>query len=88
MEHLPDGSLLCTALVNSLKEISWWLLSYGSAVEVLAPPALRLTFTQIAQEMATLYDVSSPPQLYMDTILVAEDTPAPYQPDSQPNGNP
>ncbi len=55
METLPDGSLVCTAVVNSVREISWWILSYGSAAEVLSPPELRATFAQIASEMAALY---------------------------------
>ncbi|HZP82987.1 MAG TPA: transcriptional regulator [Chthonomonadaceae bacterium] len=55
METEPDGSLVCTAVVNSVKEISWWILSYGSAAEVLSPPELRAAFAQTAREMAALY---------------------------------
>jgi predicted DNA-binding transcriptional regulator YafY len=55
METLPDGSLVATAVVNSVKEITWWVLSYGSAAEILSPPELRAAFAQIASEMASLY---------------------------------
>lgn len=55
MEILPDNSLLCKAVVNSLKEIAWWILSYGSAAEVISPPELRTVFAQTAREMAALY---------------------------------
>jgi predicted DNA-binding transcriptional regulator YafY len=55
METQPDGSLICTAVVNSIKEISWWILSYGSAAEVLSPPELRAIFAQTARDMAALY---------------------------------
>ena len=50
-----SGALVCTAPVNSIKEISWWILSYGSRAEVLAPPELRAQFAQAVQEMSSMY---------------------------------
>lgn len=55
MEAQPNGSLVCTAVVNSLKEITWWILSYGSSAEALAPPELRADLARTTQEMAALY---------------------------------
>lgn len=55
MEMQPDGSLVCTAVVNSTKEIGWWILSYGSAAEVLTPMELREEFARTTQAMAALY---------------------------------
>jgi predicted DNA-binding transcriptional regulator YafY len=55
MNREADGSLLCTAVVNNLKEIAWWILSYGRAAEVLAPPELRAEFAETTQAMAALY---------------------------------
>lgn len=54
-ETQTDGSLLCTAVVNSVKEIGWWILSFGSAAEVLSPPELRAEFAQTTRAMAALY---------------------------------
>ena len=55
MVYESDGSLVCTVAVNSLKEISWWILSYGSRAEVLSPPELRAQFAQVAQELTSRY---------------------------------
>ncbi|HZT43639.1 MAG TPA: WYL domain-containing protein [Chthonomonadaceae bacterium] len=55
MEKQPDGSLICTTTVNNASEIAWWVLSYGSAAEVLGPPELRSDFARTAREMADMY---------------------------------
>jgi predicted DNA-binding transcriptional regulator YafY len=55
MDKQPDGSLICTAAVNSVKEIAWWILSYGNAAEVLSPPELRTDFARTTMGMAALY---------------------------------
>lgn len=55
LEKQPDDSLIGITTVNSLNEIAWWILSYGSAAEVLAPPDLRAEFARTARAMAALY---------------------------------
>jgi predicted DNA-binding transcriptional regulator YafY len=41
LEELPDGRVELTLTVAGIVEIRPWILSWGDAVEVLAPPALR-----------------------------------------------
>ena len=55
METLPDGSLICTALLSRRSDLNWWILSFGSAAEVLSPPELREEFARVAQDMAKCY---------------------------------
>lgn len=47
-----DGSAVVEFRVDGLNEITWWILSYGDQVEVLAPRVLRQRITQIAQKIA------------------------------------
>jgi proteasome accessory factor B len=47
-----DGSAIVEFRVDGLKEITWWILSYGDQVDVLAPRALRQQIAQIARRMA------------------------------------
>ncbi len=58
MELQPDGTLICTAILNSTREISWWILSFGSMAEVLSPPELRADFARIAHDMNEIYSAS------------------------------
>lgn len=55
MEWQADGSLLGTLTVHSVKEVRWWIFSYGSAAEILEPVSLREEFSLAAQAMANLY---------------------------------
>jgi predicted DNA-binding transcriptional regulator YafY len=48
----PDGSAVLKFTVDGLSEITWWVLSYGDQVEVLAPSELRQKIVQIASKMA------------------------------------
>ncbi len=52
----PDGRELLEAVVRDTSELRWWLLGFGSNVEVLAPKELRDEFRIIASEMAGLYE--------------------------------
>ena len=56
MEMQPDGSLICTARLSRRSELNWWLLSYGSEAEALAPQELRDEFAQMTQAMASRYE--------------------------------
>lgn len=44
-----DGSATVEFRVDGLNEISWWILSYGDKVQVLAPEVLRRKIIEIAQ---------------------------------------
>lgn len=44
-----------TASVPHTRALVWWLLGFGDAVEVVAPPALRLELAETAARMAAIY---------------------------------
>ncbi|UCF43238.1 MAG: WYL domain-containing protein [Planctomycetota bacterium] len=46
-----DDSAILEFRVDGLNEITWWVPSYGNAVEVLAPRILRQRIVKIAEEM-------------------------------------
>ncbi len=48
-----DGSAIVEFRVDGLNEITWWILSYGDQVEVIAPRALRKRIIQIAQKISS-----------------------------------
>lgn len=50
-----DGRVLIEATVPDTADLRWWLLSFGSAVEVLEPADLREEFRRQAQAMRELY---------------------------------
>ncbi len=51
-EDAPDGTLIMTLQVGGLLEITPWVLSWGSAVEVLDPAELRHSIARTASEMS------------------------------------
>ncbi len=56
--HDRDGDanhLRITATVHDTAQLRWWLMSFGSHVEVLEPTALRADLTQHAQAMCQAY---------------------------------
>ena len=46
-----DGSAIIEFRVDGLGEITWWILSYGDQVQVLAPKILREKIARIAMNM-------------------------------------
>lgn len=56
LDTLPDGRLRITAGVLLTQQLEWWLLGFGDAVEVLAPPALRARMAARLREAARRYD--------------------------------
>lgn len=50
-----DGSVQFHVRVDGLGEISWWVLSYGDQVEVLAPEPLRRRVAEVAARVAAKY---------------------------------
>ncbi|MDC0262077.1 transcriptional regulator [Planctomycetaceae bacterium] len=56
LDWQEDGSLLFEVVVDSLKEIVWWVLGYGAQAEVLEPIELRDEVISHVQEMLGVYD--------------------------------
>jgi len=54
IERLPDGSIIIKVHVPK-QEFSWWVLSLGSAAEILEPPELREEFKAIVEKMFKIY---------------------------------
>lgn len=50
-----DGQELLEAMVLDTSELRWWLLGFGSGVEILEPKDLRDEFRTITREMAECY---------------------------------
>ncbi len=46
-----DGSAIIEFRVDGLNEITWWILSYGDKVQVLAPRILQQRIVEIAHKM-------------------------------------
>jgi predicted DNA-binding transcriptional regulator YafY len=59
LKTIPDGRLRLTLDVRGLVEITPWVLSWGSDVEVVAPVALRKRVAEIAARMGATYDAEA-----------------------------
>jgi proteasome accessory factor B len=46
-----DGSMIMEFRVDGIEEITWWILSYGDKVQVVAPECLRHRIKDIAQNI-------------------------------------
>jgi len=46
-----NGAVIIEFRVDGLKEITWWILSYGDKVQVLGPKALQEKIAEIAENM-------------------------------------
>ena len=55
MSEKKDGRVLIEARVADTAALRWWLLGFGSEVEVLAPAELRREFARVAGEMGRVY---------------------------------
>jgi predicted DNA-binding transcriptional regulator YafY len=55
-----DGSALVEFRVDGLNEITWWILSFGDKVQVLAPEILRQKIIKIAENTAKQNKLSIP----------------------------
>ena len=56
LKILDDGKIMIKASVSDTAQLRWWLLGFGSQVEVLSPKALRKEISQTAKEMSKVYD--------------------------------
>jgi proteasome accessory factor B len=57
----PDGSATIDFRVDGLGEITWWILSYGDQVRVLAPAVLRKNIAEIAKRMVEVNNNAQEP---------------------------
>jgi predicted DNA-binding transcriptional regulator YafY len=57
VEDLPDGSVRVHLLVSEPTELKHWVLGWGAACEVIAPPSFR---SEIASEAAAMADQYQP----------------------------
>jgi predicted DNA-binding transcriptional regulator YafY len=55
VKEVKDGRLRIKATVQDTRQLRWWLLGFGNAVEVLAPKGLRTEFSVIAAGMDGIY---------------------------------
>ncbi|HVU24820.1 MAG TPA: WYL domain-containing transcriptional regulator [Opitutus sp.] len=55
MRELPGGALELALRLGALTEIEQWVLGWGAAAEVLAPPELRASIRRTAAALATTY---------------------------------
>ncbi len=51
-----DGRVLLEATVPDTADLRWWLLGFGSAVEVLGPASLREEFQSQARKLNAMYE--------------------------------
>lgn len=58
IEDLPDGGCILTVRVGSVLEMTPWVRSWGSDVEVLAPQKLREQMVETAQSLLKTYKAS------------------------------
>ncbi len=61
IEEQPNGSVIFTAQVNSLREISSWILGWGKGCEVLDPPELKELVIRLAEETLENYGIRQNP---------------------------
>jgi len=51
----PDGGIIFTAEVAGTEEIKLWVMKWGSAAKMLAPPSLQKEIAREARDMLALY---------------------------------
>jgi len=55
LEQLKDGSYLLKAKLPDTSQLRWWLLGFGSGVEILKPLKLRKEFKEISNNLGNIY---------------------------------
>ncbi len=55
LNQLKDGSYLLKAKLPDTSQLRWWLLGFGSGVEVLKPLKLRKEFEEISNNLVNIY---------------------------------
>jgi len=57
-EILDDGRIEIRATVNDSQQLRWWLMGFGSGVEVIAPDHLRADMRKDAEALLKMYEAS------------------------------
>jgi len=55
LKKLEDGHYLLKVKLPDTSQIRWWLLGFGSQVEVIRPTSLREEFKEISKELCKIY---------------------------------
>jgi predicted DNA-binding transcriptional regulator YafY len=55
LRELPEGELELEMRLGALEEATQWILGWGTAAEVIAPPELRSKITQTVEALAKVY---------------------------------
>ena len=55
LKKLEDGRYLLKVKLPDTSQIRWWLLGFGSQVEVIRPTSLREEFKEISKELCKIY---------------------------------
>ena len=56
LTELKDGSYLLKAKLPDTSQLRWWLLGFGSGVEVIKPLSLRKEFKEITNNLGNIYN--------------------------------
>lgn len=65
----PDGSLIAEFLLNDLREVTSWVLSFGAKAEVLEPKSLRVEIASELTESLARYALSERAASAPDTAI-------------------
>ncbi len=55
LHTMPDGKLIFEVAVAGLREIAWWVMTWGDEAEVLEPKELRERVIETARKMVEVY---------------------------------
>ena len=55
LKQLEDGRYMLKAKLPDTSQIRWWLLGFGSQVEVIRPTSLRQEFHQTSKSLSKIY---------------------------------
>ena len=55
LKQLKDGNYLLKAKLPDTSQLRWWLLGFGSGVEILKPLKLRKEFKEISNNLGNIY---------------------------------
>jgi len=59
LTQCDDDAYLLETIAQDTNELRWWLLGFGSGVEVLEPSVLREDFRRTGNKMATAYEMKT-----------------------------
>ena len=58
LKQLEDGRYLLKAKLPDSSQLRWWLLGFGSQIEVIRPVSLRQEFEQTAKSFSRIYKIN------------------------------